>query len=362
MRVVPSKRRQQGIALILVLISVVVLGVLAAGFAWSMRVEVKLARNASSERELEWLGRSGVELARYVLGQQLLIGAEPYDSLNQKWAGGPGSMAISNSPLADIQLENVEIGGGRISVRIVDAERKMNINSALEPMLQQALVLVGLDAAGAQTIGASIQDWRDENDLVQVGGAEKDFYEGNQPAYVPKNGLIDDLSEMLLIKGITPDMLWGSANTNRSLAAFQANAANGPRLGPMDMPQFNVGLADLFAPVSTGKINVNTASATVLQMLPFVDENLVQEILRFRAGLDGAEGTEDDTPLRNVGELVNVIPNRQMVQSLMQFCVVRSNTFEVTVEAEINNYKRRFVALLARTSPRDVQILSFSSR
>jgi general secretion pathway protein K len=79
MRVVPSKRRQQGIALILVLISVVVLGVLAAGFAWSMRVEVKLARNASSERELEWLGRSGVELARYVLGQQLLIGAEPYD-------------------------------------------------------------------------------------------------------------------------------------------------------------------------------------------------------------------------------------------------------------------------------------------
>jgi general secretion pathway protein K len=362
MRVAVSTNRERGIALILVLISVIVLAVLAAGFAWSMRVEVKLARNASSERELEWLGRSGVELARYVLGQQLLVAAEPYDALNQKWAGGPGGLATSNSPLADIQLENVEIGGGRISVKIVDAERKMNINMAAEPMLQQALTLAGLDAAGAQMVSSCIQDWTDADDATHVSGAEKDYYQGNNPLYLPKNGPIDDLSEMLLIKGITPDLLWGPANTNRSLAAFQANSANGPRLAPMEMPQFNVGLADLFVPVSSGRINVNTASPMVLQMLPFMDENLVQEIIRFRAGLDGVEGTEDDTPLRNVGELVNVIPNRQMVQSLMQFCDVRSRTFEVTIETEINTYRRRFVALLARNNPRDVQILSFSSR
>jgi len=362
MRVACSNQHRQGIALILVLISVVVLAVLAAGFAYSMRVEVKLARNASSERELEWLGRSGVELARYVLGQQMLISAEPYDSLNQKWAGGPGGLATSNSPLADIQLENVEIGGGRISIKIVDCERKMNINLAAEPMLQQAMTLAGLDAAGAQTVVACIQDWIDPDDAAHVSGAEKEFYEGGSPSYVPKNGPIDDLSEMLLIKWVTPDLLWGAANTNRTLAAFQANSADGSHLAPREMPQFNVGLADLFVPVSAGRINVNTASPSVLQMLPFMDENMVQEIIRLRVGLDGVEGTEDDTPLRNVGELVNVIPDRQMVQSLMQFCEVRSRTFEVTIETEINTYKRRFVALLARTNPRDIQILSFSSR
>ena len=361
MRIRLSNSHDRGIALILVLISVIVLAVLATGFAWSMRVEVKLARNASSERELEWLGRSGVELARYALGQQLLVSAEPYDSLNQKWAGGPGGLATSNSPLADLQLENVEIGGGRVTVKIVDCERKLNINMASEPMLQQALTHAGLDAAGAQSIAACIIDWLDPDDATHVGGAEKEFYEGGKPSYVAKNGPIDDISELLLVKGITPEVLWGPSTTNRSLAAFQANANDG-HLPPMEAALPAIGLADLFTPVSSGRVNVNTASATVLGALPFMDENLVQEIIRFRSGMDGMDGTEDDTPLRNVGELVNIIPNRQMVQSLMQYCDVRSRTFEVTVDAEIGSYKRRFIALLARGDPRSIQILSFSSR
>ena len=58
---------QQGIALVIVMISILVLTVLAGGFAYSMKVETKLARNANSEADLEWLGRSGVEYARWVL-------------------------------------------------------------------------------------------------------------------------------------------------------------------------------------------------------------------------------------------------------------------------------------------------------
>jgi len=79
-------RRPAGIALIIVMVVILVLAALAGGFAYSMKVETTLARNASYDHDLEWLGRSGVELARYVLAQQL----EPCDALNQKWAGGPG--------------------------------------------------------------------------------------------------------------------------------------------------------------------------------------------------------------------------------------------------------------------------------
>src|SRR2546421_11778589 len=60
-----------GIAIVIVLISIFVLAILAGGFATAMRVETKLARNANSESELEWLGRSGVEYARWILAQQL---------------------------------------------------------------------------------------------------------------------------------------------------------------------------------------------------------------------------------------------------------------------------------------------------
>ena len=65
-------RRQAGIALIITLLIVMVFGILAGGFAYSMKVETKLARNASHNVEAEWLGRSGIELARYILAQEAI--------------------------------------------------------------------------------------------------------------------------------------------------------------------------------------------------------------------------------------------------------------------------------------------------
>ena len=72
------------------MISIFVLTMLAAGFAYSMKVETKLARNANSEAELEWLGRSGVEYARWVLANSRANPMQPYDSLDQPWATGSG--------------------------------------------------------------------------------------------------------------------------------------------------------------------------------------------------------------------------------------------------------------------------------
>jgi general secretion pathway protein K len=348
------------VALLLVLVSVVVLAILAAGFAYSMRVEVKLARNAGFERELEWMGRSGVELGRYVLGQQLAIGMEPWDSLNQKWAGGPGGMGTSNSPLAEIQLDNVELGNGKFSVKIVDCDRKANINNADDRLLQQALMLAGVDTTDSSVIVSTIRDWIDRDDSTHVGGAEKEYYEGNNPPYSCKNGYIDDIMEMLLIKGVTPELLWGGAATNHGLAAVQM-AEREARPGEQ-MPMYAFGLNELFTTTSGGKINVNTASMTTLQLLPFVDENMAGEIIRLRSGPDGLDGNEDDTPLRNPGELVNAGLPRQIVGEVMRYADVRSRVFEVTVDAEVGSYKRRFVALLGRVDPRRVEILTFMSR
>src|SRR5207247_5416817 len=92
-----------GIALVIVMICIFVLTVLAAGFAYSMKVETKLARNANYETELLWLGRSGVEYARYILAEQFRCPMEPYIALNQIWADGAGGPCSTNGALADIQ-------------------------------------------------------------------------------------------------------------------------------------------------------------------------------------------------------------------------------------------------------------------
>src|SRR5207247_8472291 len=84
----PSER---GIALVIVMISIFVLTILAVGFAFSMKVETKLAQHANNETEMQWLGRSGVEYSRWILAQPDNCPGPQYDALNQVWAGGGGS-------------------------------------------------------------------------------------------------------------------------------------------------------------------------------------------------------------------------------------------------------------------------------
>jgi type II secretory pathway component PulK len=356
---IPVQTKSNGIALIIVMIAILVLSVMAAGFAYSMKVETRLAQNAENEEQLLWLGRSGVELARYVLSEQTRIPGEPYDALNQIWAGGPGSIDESNSPLAGISLDNYQIGDGTVSLKIVDLERRVNINTANAMTLQQALNLMGVDVDDMAIITDSILDWIDTDDNPRLSGAESDYYQRLNPPYYAKNAPIDDLSELLLVRGILDhsEIYWGGSAANRPPAAFQHKLGFGH--SPGQAADYPFGLVDIFTPLSIGKINVNTADVNVLQTIPGVDEAIAQNIIKLRAGPDGVEGTEDDTPFAKVTQLVTVGLNPQIVSQLNGICVVRSQTFEVHVTARIGDSKREYVAILFRNSGTDIQILSF---
>src|SRR5208283_337244 len=115
-----SIRKNSGVALIIVMLAIFTLAWMAAGLSYSMKVESRLAANADADRQMIWLGRSGVELARYVLAQEAAIPNEPYDALNQVWAGGPGGLGETNGTLAGLSLDNYPIGDGSVSVKIVD--------------------------------------------------------------------------------------------------------------------------------------------------------------------------------------------------------------------------------------------------
>ena len=288
-------------ALILAMIAIFVLSALAAGFALSMKVETRLAQNADSEQQLLWLGRSGVELARYVLSQQMTIPSEPYDSLNQIWAGGPGGLGETNSALSGLSLDHYPVGDGTVSVKIIDLERKMNINTANAEVIQQALTLMGVDANDISVVSDSILDWIDPDDMPRAAGAESDYYQGLAVPYYAKNAPIDDLSELLLVKGVTPEMYWGSNATNHIPSVFQHKLGFGTT--PGQAPDYPFGLVNIFTPISSGQININTADINVLQMIPGVDATTAAAIIKQRAGPDGVEGTEDDTPFRNVSQL-----------------------------------------------------------
>ena len=343
------RHNSDGIALIMVMCAIFVLSALAAGFVLSMKVETRLAQNAYSEQQLLWLGRSGVELARYVLMQHPQ--GEPFDSLNQKWAGGSGSLAESNSVLSSLSLDNYPVGDGTVSIKIIDLERKVNINTANSQMILQALTLMGVDANDISVVSDSILDWISPAGPPRVAGAESDYYQGLAVPYYAKNAPIDDLSELLLVKGVTPEMYWGSNATNHTPSVFQHKLGLGT--APGQTPDYPFGLVEIFTPFSSGKINVNTADVNVLQMIPGVDAVMADAIVKQRAGPDGVDGTEDDIPFSNPGQLGGFGIKDASA------CDTRSFTFEVHVTAQIGDYKRDYVAILARTSGTDIQVLSF---
>ena len=353
---IPVRNPSAGVALIIVMISIIVLSALAALLAYSMKVEGRLAVNSDSERQLLWLGRSGVEVARYVLAQEAAIPGEPYDALNQIWAGGQGGIGESNSPLFGIPLQNYPVGNGSVSVKIVDLERYANINIANEQLLHQALTLMGVDADQISIVSDSIIDWISPGDLPRVAGAKSDYYQGLNPPYKCKDAPMDDMSELLLVRGIWdhPEIYWGGSASNHPGATFQHRLGFGA--APGQAADYPFGLKDLFTPFSSGRININTADATVLQLIPGVDENIASKIISLRNGANSLDG--NPSPFQNVNQIAAAGIQPAAAAQIGRFCDVHSHTFKVTVTANIGGISRDYTAILFRGGT-DVQVVGF---
>ncbi len=361
---IATRHQPAGIALLIVMCAIFVLSILAAGLAYSMKVESTLAVHSDTNQRLVWLGRSGVELARWVLAQE--ANTQPYDSLNQIWAGGSGTAFETNSVLAGVDLKNYPIGDGTVSVNITDLERFANINGAGAPLLQQALTLMGVDAGQISVVSDSIQDWVQGGDAPRIAGAKDEYYLGLNPPYNCKEAPMDDLSELLLVKGIWdhPEIYWGGAATNHPGPSFQHHLGFG---NAGEAPNYPFGLVDLFTPFSTGRVNINTADRNVLQMVMMTTGmdigtagTTADAIIKIRAGPDGVEGDGDDTPLHSPTQLIAAGVSPAVAGQLGALCDVRSATFKVTVTAQIGNYKRDFNAILYRPpGTRTVQVVRF---
>ena len=364
-------RQDRGIALIIVMMVILVLAVLAGGFAYSMKVETRLARNTAWESDMEWLGRSGVELGKYCLAMHL---ASPppenmYAGLNQLWAGGPPNP--TNEVLAGINLKDVELGPGKFTVTIQDLERKFNLSAITEAnplILERALTLVGADSSEIPTIIDSYFDWVDADNKTHLAGAESPDYLRMPAPYYAKNGPVDDIRELLLIKGMNEQIFWGTARVGTAVEHDRnGNPMPKRRLSPylesmQNMPTSGVGLFDLFVPFhgAGNRVNINTASAEVLEVAG-LDPGMASALIAARNGPDGQPGTDDDIPFLNMNDALGAIgADPQTAAALGASFTTMSRVFEITVDAEIGAFRRRFVALVDRRSRTDVTTLSFT--
>jgi DNA uptake protein ComE-like DNA-binding protein len=117
-----------------------------------------------------------------------------------------------------------------------------------------------------EQIADAILDWMDADDTPREYGAESETYGQLTPPYLPKNGPLDTVEELLLVRGVTPMLLFGcDANRNGRIDAGEPTADSIPNVDNSD-GSMNRGWAaylTLFSmeknvkPDGTARINLN---------------------------------------------------------------------------------------------------------
>ncbi|MFI5001927.1 MAG: hypothetical protein ACHQK9_18760 [Reyranellales bacterium] len=88
---------------------------------------------------------------------------------------------------------------------LMDEGAKLNINTAT---FDQLMLLPDM----TDDVAAAIVDWRSDPSKPTAGGAESDYYLSLGDSYYCKNDLYESVEELLLVRGVTQQMLYGNGD------------------------------------------------------------------------------------------------------------------------------------------------------
>ncbi len=301
-----SIRDERGIALIIVLAVVALLVSLVVDFSYTMKVDLTLAANLRDETKAFYVARSGVEMARLLLRED-----DPdYDALDEDWAHldeHPGFISEDDE--------------GRFKGTIEDEASKFPINKIINSegqidtaRLHQLERLFELLEVGTELIDP-ICDWLDRDNEQGPVGAEDPYYQDLSPPYPCKDGPLAAPEELLLVKGMTEEILYGGNDKEK-------------------------GLIHYLTIYSDGVVNVNTAPSVVLQSLADeIDERLAQAIIDYR----------QDEPFREITD-IKTVPGMtdEFYNKISPFITAKSSIFSVRVEGHVRGITKGISAVLKR--------------
>jgi general secretion pathway protein K len=341
-------RRNSGIAVVMAVSVMLLLVSVAMELHLSERANLHISAANRDRFMLDQMAASGVHLAMAVLIKDRLESES--DSLQEDWAD-PETLAAL--------VEEIAFERGQIEVRITDEMGKIQLNSLVlfpegqqfNPPQQQLWLrfLTGLfelaqesepeaialtEDTDPMTIVNALKDWLDSGDDDASTGplseAENDYYKNLDPPYECKNGPFDHLSEVRLVKGITPQLfegLGGAAGLASYLTVYGATEHQDEKF------------------TFKGQININTAEMPVLAaLLPLESAGFAQAMVEFREATSGNQYTNDLTQLnwyKNVPGMADVDLSADLVS-------VSSDTFRIEVTAKLDDMQSTTVAVVQR--------------
>lgn len=174
-------RGARGIAQLVVLWALLLLGMMAMSFSFAMRTEALAARNGVDATRAYYQARTGIHRAIS------LLSVSAADN-------------VLREPLAGKEED------ASYETRVTAEGGKIDINYVSESVLKEVLKNGGLSAEETERAGDSILDWRDVDDMPRPSGVE-DAYYASLPAPVKiRNGKLASLDELLSVNGVTPEL------------------------------------------------------------------------------------------------------------------------------------------------------------
>jgi len=201
--------------LIAVLIVITVLALAAYHFSDSMSSEYKGAMNAHKLVQVRALAQSGVHRAMAMLSNPEVMMELNYNVTDNDMAFRqitiPGDQSMGMISLIAPLDPTATVIRGNMVFGVTDEAAKLNINAILksDPTGKSLHDMLMKLPNMSEDVADSIIDWVDPDDTPRAAGAESDYYNGLLPGYMAKNAPVESIEELLMIKGVTSQLLFG---------------------------------------------------------------------------------------------------------------------------------------------------------
>ena len=294
-------RGERGFALIITLIVTTLLVAVVTEFIREVYVETTLRRSYRDGEQAVLMADSGIMGGVRFL--QTVLATQSYTSLNDAWKAKP---------------LHIEDERGVLDVFIEEESGKLNLNVVVPPSGEYT----GTYYAGVVTrllkrlklptdLIDPLADWIDENEDPHRSGAEANWYQRQKPPYAPRNGPLQTLEELRLVKGFDGK-------------TFEA-------LRPL------VTVYTDYPAAPTAPVNINTAPPEILASLDeALNDDLVKRITDRRK----------NEPFKSPADLVKVAGLEQIATGLQTRISTRGAVYRLIATARIGETARTIEAVV----------------
>jgi general secretion pathway protein K len=230
-----TKRARRGSGLLAVLWLSAALAAIAFSLSVTVRGEIERTSTEVDGLRCGYLASAGIERA----AMELLWSA----------TAAEGKLIPKGSTFVDYVFPS-----GNVRVDIIPETAKLDVNKTSVEDLAKLVMALGVDPGRAEEIATAIGDWRQPGSSLSDG-----YYSGVGSSFHPSHASFREIEELLLVRGVTPDIFYGTYVPAAGGALVAAIGQAGSRLARRS------GLIDCLSVYgTTGAVDVNTADAAVL--------------------------------------------------------------------------------------------------